>query len=481
MHSAARLLSANRPGPANGGSFARGRVTAVEKTRTGNALAGTYTVSLLGGGFSGGGAQLVGVPLVTPAFGSLDLRDRAPTGFVHLPSVGAHVLLAFDSTRWVILGFYTGPVDTQNETGSDRDLLSYNPGLEQPLSRRASAIESDSLPEWAFDLAPGDVLLGRDRIRVKLTAAGLILGTSPDNLLLLKTDGELLQRFLREEQRSVGYWRRHTFFGGTAQRQSTVNVDLADMAAAPEAYVYRAEVIETSPYLREQRPFSIHQRGHVHRSALRKGRASIYAESSSLANTAENATGAYCVIRDAVLQPLIPGVLPGVTDENDSVAAALYDYQVDADGSIRLRAGNTAVAPGTQLPEQDSLDFAFEFNAKTLEFSLRVGLGGVEAATVKVGGRSASDSRIEATASRIEAHALRDIIATAVGKITAEASHVELRAARVTLSAGEIELNGDVRVTGNLVTTGLVISGITSLPTHTHVSGGAGNPTSPPI
>jgi hypothetical protein len=75
------------------------------------------------------------------------------------------------------------------------------------------------------------------------------------------------------------------------------------------------------------------------------------------------------------------------------VAYEQYDYQVDADGSFRLRSGNSKQVKGGQLPTPTkALDMSMEYNAEMGTFFIRVGESGAPNTVLTLGGLTSSSS-----------------------------------------------------------------------------------------
>lgn len=465
----------------------RGRVLGLNKVKTvrspvvGDTYDMTFKVAITHGDLQvDSGGVINDAILLQPMVGDLLSADAAPTGLVVVPEPGSMVMLVHDGIRWVIIGCYSGPAKTAVESADDPQgqRCSYNPGFELPAARVSGLAGLDTTPDWAFGISPGDVIMGKGLSRIKVCAQGALIGANLNALSLYKDDGEVLHRMAAEQTRMVGYQRRHYYWLGQPETAGLMSVlPLPTDIPKPTAYVYQAEVLETNPYATIEQPVYISQRGHIGDVDKSLGRASIHTVNTTAAVAAEAITKLFSVIREAVIQPLAPSP-PTVTAELNSIGAEKYDFQVDADGSFRLRSGNRLNLPGTQTKAPTAqMGFSFEFDAITGTMMLRVGEAGAPAVELSIQGRTPADAVVNLTTG---------------GSINVTARDVSVTAAQASVEAATIDMTGDVSIKGALSVTGAVditgatkVTGLLSsmgviLDLHTHTSSVPGQETAPP-
>lgn len=454
-------------------SFLRGRVTNVKKDATGNVPLFLFQVAPLLGSFATGEADNIidDVPMLQAGVGSLDLSVEPPSGIIYLPEVGSIVLLGWDGSRWVILGCYSGPTRTTMEASVDieRRAISYNPGFEYAQARTQSSPGWD-MPSWAFGMEPGDALLGKGRARVKVNGRGAFIGADAFSCSIFTVDGGYIQRGGTSTRRFVGFWdvvRYQTGLDQESMQAKTANPLQAE--ALTSATVVRHTVYDIGATPQQLLPYLLSQRGHISREVQNDGRSATVTEPTRMRREQELKTGDYAVIRDVLVQPTSPDPkTPG--NELDEIAYSLYDYQVDADGSIRLRSGNKAKVRGHQSkPATRAMDFDLEFDAAKQRFRIRVGQSGAETALVEI------DAKGKVT------------VACNSAEVIAKGP-VEVQGSKVTVKANSITLDGNVAITGGLtvdrtisakgeVTAMSVVAPGVSLSKHIHpgVQGGSGS------
>src|SRR4029077_8834305 len=91
--------------------FVEGVIIGADMDATGSQPAMTFSVrpSTAARDTGGANSRLEKVILLAPLFGNIFDTSQPPTGLYGLPLVGANVLCCFIGSRWVILGFMTGP------------------------------------------------------------------------------------------------------------------------------------------------------------------------------------------------------------------------------------------------------------------------------------------------------------------------------------------------------------------------------------
>lgn len=370
----------------------RGKIIKVHMAADGRTPLFRFDVMVEGGGKTTGGLSgvLQSIPMKQAGFHNPLRANPSPSGIIHLPEEGAIVDVKYDGRTWIIDGFYTGPVITTAESVTDAEglVVSYNPGIECAAPRVAGEA-AFTVPSWAFGISPGDSLIGCGDSRVKVTNYGATIGAGPDAFVMYKADGEVLSKFQTENVRGLGYWRRlHSHIGLHDVLTATAAKAISDEVPVPQvAYTYLCEIVESSPTYLSVKPYSIRQRGHISPTILDDGRISVNSSPTGQTVALESATGQFIVMRDAVVVPKSPLVLPGFTSEMSTTSHIAYDHQVMADGSFAIRAGNQVKAPGVTTPKHLSqLDFDLSFDAATHTFHLRAGLHGGQLSVITLNG-----------------------------------------------------------------------------------------------
>ncbi len=328
--------------------------------------------------------------MLQAGFGNISDTGRSPAGIVYVPEVGSRVLCVFIGSRWFIHGFLTGPSKgelTRILDPKDQRLVTYNPGIEYGLNRLIAPAKYD-IP-WLYGMTPGDVILGKDYSRLKLSDRGAFMsGGGTASLILLKTDGERLDRYSSYEARGIGHWFRHNFTRGEENADSQNQID-GSLANPPQgAMAYQCDIVETSPYIPANFPYFVVEKGHISRGFKNFGRSAIYATATSQTIAEEKKANNYSVMRVFIATPITKQPSPSektvserVTsqkaNELEKAAFEPFDMQLDVDGSFRMRAGNTSKAPkGQDVQPTKELDYSFEYVAKKLAFLLRLGKAG---------------------------------------------------------------------------------------------------------
>jgi hypothetical protein len=416
-----------------------------------------------------------------PGFGSYekDGKTEGYRGILFMPEVGSHVAVEKDGDAWFITGFFSGPVQTPAETGSDPEgrRISYNPGFEVDRSRQ-TASPGSNLDHWSGGLAPGDVILFRGQQRVKLCGHGVYVGSDLDNFTLFTPTGRRISRFGDEEVRAPGLYRVHKADLGLTEVHDRQGDTLTPAEVSPGARVYECSVFETGPYPFLGRPFQVSQRGLVCQSQLSEGRAAPVTDVTSYEAASEAEAGHFVVEHQCWAWPLKAAVGAPIPrfDELDVAAAPVFDKQVDADGSFRINAGNLAQAPGHQNATTPSqLDLSLEYDSIRQVFTLRVGRAGCPAAVVSISGDDPTTSTVTVTAAEVNIAAAQKVSFSA--------------GVALELLAPTIKLRGNVEVAGNLAVAGATTMvqsasamGV-SLANHVHpfVDSGVASKTSKPI
>lgn len=438
-----------------------------------------FDVRPMADGASSGGAQndILSVPMLQAGFGNITDLSRSPSGIVYVPEVGSLVLCVFDGTSFCIIGCYTGPSVGQYTKTLDAEgrLVTFQPGIEYGLNRLISPAKYD-IP-WLFGMDPGDIVLGKDYSRIKVCDRGVFLsGGGTGSLILLKTDGERLDRFSSHEIRGVGYWERHNFTRGTeaAAANNQTNPVLANPPDNGSAY--RCQVMETSPYMAAKAPYLVFEKGHVSRGFEQRGRSAIYATATPAVIKAENDARDYCVTRVFIANPLAPQPSPTLTNQSERITAAQanelltavfesFDYQLDVDGSYRMRAGNTSqIKNGQGVPPTKEMDLSFEYIAKTLKLLLRLGKAGADITSINADltqilihtpnlfGKI--DQNVDVNAKKSISLETKDLTATATNNATVKASNIKLDG-KTTITK-ETEIQDNLTVDKNIYCKGIV-------------------------
>lgn len=392
------------------------------------------------------------VIMLQAGFSSPSILDQAPGGIVYIPEVGSVAMIMHDGRRWVIIGFYTGPVQSARETSEDPEglTISYNPGIELPMNRMNLQPGLDNTPHWAFAAEPGDAILSKGDARVKVNAFGAIIGANALAWSIYKSDGLVLERSVMREERMAGYQFRHFFHPGLQADAIATAVPGALAVVNPGAFFYQAEVLDTAPDNQLLKPYYLRQRGHVSGFDLYTGHQAALPLNTTASVAAETISKTFAVIRDAVVQPLSPvdTLTPGSElYPGRATSAEVYDYQVDAKGSVRLRAGNRSLVPGGQSASPTSeMDLSVEYNANTGAYSIRLGTAGAPAALVTIKALTPADAEVSVIA--------KDLKALLTGSATISAPQ-------------GIKLIGDVTVAGNLTVSGTAKTGPVTTPAAT--------------
>lgn len=465
-------------------SVLRARVVEVRRTVTGNQPSFVFSVAPMVGGFSSGEAgNIIRAIMLQPGFSRLDDTSVTPTGIVYVPEVGSLVRITWDGAQWCIDGFYTGPVPTLLERGQDAEgrAIGYNPGIETGRNRM-TGVPGWELPHWSLGLETGDVILGKGQSRVKLAQFGVVIGADLHCARYYKTDGGILERCAEREERMLGYWFRHSFRRGVPEA-SNAHRAAPHLADIPEdTAIYQCELIEASPLYRARQPYLLRQTGHVSRSFLDLGRSSIYATPSGQQTAAEARARDFVVKREALIQPL-DGVETPATQRlskelhpSRALGYELYDLQVDADGSFRLRSGNRTRKVGAQgQAATGELDLSIDFDAKTLALDIRLGQAGTNWARFRLKADDVNNAVAQVEAANIEAVA-RNSAKIKAKKITLEASEVEVKGhLKVTES---ITVDKDLKAAGDVLARALAQA--ISLARHTHNHGDSAGVTQTP-
>lgn len=418
------------------------------------------------------------VVLLQAGFGNLADASKVPGGIVHVPEVGSQALMIHDGRRWVIIGFYTGPVFAAKEQSADKEGLrvSYNPGVGLPVSRLNAQPGLDSTPDWAFGMQEGDSALTKGDSIIKVNGIGAFIGSGPFCWTIYKSDGNVLEKAITKETRYAGWHDRFYYHPGLPT--AVIDAALPGSQATPNlgAFFYHGTVQDLSPYPALQLPFIVSQRGHLGMADLQQAHTAGTPLASTRDVIGENRSGQYSVWHDAVYRPLerVDETIPGL--ENP---ACLYDYQVKADGSFHIRSGNRTLAPDYQVTglPSNSMDFGIEYNATTGIFSLRVGPAGVPAALVTITGKTPADSTVTVAAANLLASltGMASIIAPRGIKI---AGNVEVLGALTV--AGAINGAGTATVAGVVTAADGVFSG-TSFRNHAHAYVDGGGITQRPV
>lgn len=450
----------------------RGRVSLVNKIAGGTGsttMQPTMTFEVIpdgGNPTASTNGAIKDVIMLQAGFGSLSATEAAPGGIVYIPEVGSQVMIMHDGRRWVILGFYTGPCQTASENSKDPEgqRISFNPGIELPMSRMNLQPGLDNTPHWAFVAEPGDAIMSKGDARVKVNGIGAIIGADAKSWTIYKSDGLTLERSVMREHRMVGYHFRHFIHPGLASDAIAAAAPGALKVPNPGAYVYQAEVLDTSLDDKLLSPYYIRQRGHIGAFDFYTGHQSGLSLGTTYSASQEYASKDYSVMRDAIVQPLTPvgGLAPGVELYPDTATSCeVYDYQVDPTGSFRLRAGNRSLQPGGQsrIPTLQ-MDLSIEYSALLGEYSIRLGTAGTPAALVTIKALTPADAAVTVIA--------KDLSAILSGSATISALlGVTLNApAGVTIN-GPLQVNGTVTTAGPLTTPAATIGG-TFFATHKH-------------
>jgi hypothetical protein len=319
---------------------------------------------------AGQSAPQRGIPrvrMLQPFVSALRDTTTPATGIIAVPTVGSIVTVAPDETGWVIIGFQTGPVIPLDGTQSRLAEAGYNPGIEEASS---TLVDNSGVP-WLLGIEEGDVLLGRGDSRVKLNSVGVFVGSGPSCLHVYKTDGSwLYERYAQFERRAPGRLSYHKFLPGVASSVKNSFVDVP----VPDALVINTDIIESSPHLGQNRPYVVRQTGLVTESTLGLGRKAgeVLPLPTEIANA--STTEDYTVIRESVIQPTAaPTGTAADSNELTTTSHVVFDYQVGADGSFHIRAGNVTGLPGASvLGDAGRMDLEIAYDAKSQVFKIEL-------------------------------------------------------------------------------------------------------------
>lgn len=380
----------------------RAQVVDIHMDETGLYPTMTFTVMPLSGAPINGSTSgnIENVVLLQAGAGNLTDVNVLPGGIFYMPEIGSVVLCAFDGARYCIVGFYTGPLKAAYETAKDKEgrQISYNPGIELALNRLISQPPGWDVP-WLFGHEPGDIILARDRSKVKVTDKGLILSSDgPNCVRFMKNTGEVLERMGEYEGRAVGWWHRLHYTRGNAA-QSKQHCENPDKAKPPaDAMIYRCDIIETTPYRGVLKPYLVNQSGHISRSYVSMGRSGVYAEETAKVIKDETEKKDYAMVRQFIAQPTEEQPSPSSEKEGERQTATqavelnktdfeVYDKQIDATGNFRIRAGNKKKKKNGQgvKPTQE-LDLSIEYDAQKVELFIRLGQAGAMDTTLRLTG-----------------------------------------------------------------------------------------------
>jgi hypothetical protein len=416
----------------------RGRISKIHRAANGTLLF-QYDVTLdsgIAGSFDNPGV-LTNVLQLFPGFQKPERELPTPTGMVYIPEIGSRVLVIFDGHRWVIAGFYSGPVSVSSENANDKMIASYNPGIETTLPRTDNTRLLGDIPSWAYGLEPGDVVLGKGDARFKVTDFGAVVGSGPTAFCLWKRDGEVLEQWYQKTQRAPGY-RFSTNANLGTERSLAVSRTSFESPPIPQAsYSYTCEIIESSPWIVCGMPYAIHQRGQLRDPILVEGRAALEFDYRTTEALESAATKRFAMIHDAVVQPLVPGGLDDVGGAAiGRTAVAMYDFQVDADGSFRLRSGNTARLPLQPLRSVRSNDMQMEYDAVTGDFELEIGTGPRVAVKLTLNGRT---GEVTLVGSKVTLGSSLDALVPPTSKLEITPTTVGITAPTLKIQAAQID------------------------------------------
>lgn len=397
------------------------------------------------------------VIMLQAGFGSLAVLESAPGGIVYIPEEGSQVLIMHDGRRWVILGFYTGPVQSASENSKDPEgqRISYNPGIELPINRMTLQPGLDNTPHWAFIAEPGDAIMSKGDARVKVNGIGAIIGANALCWSVYKSDGLTLERSVMREHRMAGYHSKHFFHPGLEANAIAAAAPGALAVPNPGAFFYQAEVLDLNPDPKLLQPYYIRQRGHVGISDLYSGHQSGLPLGTTFSTAQEVADKNFVVLREAVVQPLAPVNLARTGVELYpalATSAEVYDYQVAPNGSFRLRAGNRSLVPGGQtVIPTIAMDLSVEYSALLGEYTIRVGTAGAPAALVTIKAISPADAEVSVLS--------KDLRATLTGTATIVAAQGINLIGKVSV-IGSLDVTGPVTVAGTAEATRGIFGGV---------------------
>lgn len=404
--------------------------------------------------------NITAVPMLQPGFGNITDTARVPAGIVYVPEVGSLVLCIYTGSRWYIHGFFTGPSKgalTNAQDPEEQRLVTYDPGIEYGLNRLIAPLKYD-IP-WLYGMTPGDIILGKDQTRLKLSDRGVFMaGGGTASLILLKTDGERLDRHSSHEVRGIGEWYRHNFTRGEENSDSQHQTD-ATLASPPQgAMAYQCHVMETSPFMAAKFPYLVSQRGHISRGFKDFGRSAIYATATSQTIIDEKKANDYSVIRVFIAQPIEDQPSPSEKDVSERTtsqqanelhksAYEQFDLQLDVDGSFRLRAGNTTKAPhGQGVPLTREMDLSCEYTAKALKFLFRLGKAGVDITSM-----IADPTQISIHSPTLIENIDNLINTTAKKSITRTTKSYVLNAQKIKFNKGPVEIEKKLHVMADII------------------------------
>ena len=449
-------------------NFKRGRIDEILTDST-NRPNMTFRVTPVSGDGVPGDNSFVATMLQA---GCSNLTDTsfAPGGIIYMPTVGSYVLMAFDRHHWCILGFYSGPISGPLEIQDDpqSQLVSFNCGLETAQNRLITPPGFD-IP-WLFDLQPGDTAISQGFSKIKVTSRGIILSTTPvGGLIVLGTDGEIQERFSEKEEFGLGYWKRLHYKRGTETKSATQ--EQYKNQKPLDGSFYKCEIVEATIYSLSLQPYVLKQSGHISRSFVNHGRSSIYAEETAATIKKEAQDGNYAIMRNAVIQPAKPDANVSQPDTAAVKAAQqalevstkgtsfeTYDFQVDPDGSFRLRGGNTTKTKGGQnaTPTQ-ALDISLEYKASTAALTMRVGRQGSDVTHLNMSALDEHTAKVDLLTTNATINCRDSANITAIQQLNLTSNNIALNCNKLTVT-GAAQLQGNVETRGNLTVDGLAVA-----------------------
>jgi len=398
--------------------------------------------------------------MLQPGFGNLSDTQNPPGGIIYLPPVGAHVLLLHDRQHWVIVGFYTGPFVSSLDKAVDYEgkRVSFNPGIETAQNRSVTPPGWD-VP-WLYGFEPGDIVLARDFNRVKVTGQGVLIASHPAGCFsMMKTNGEILERFAERDQIGLGWWQRLHYKRGTEKKAKTEE-DYQKQAPKDGSF-YKCDLAETTIYPLALKPYILDQRGHISRSFVDHGRSAIYSEETAQVIKDETEKKNYAVIRTAVIQPIEDQPSPSEKEKaerqasqqalevsKDGVAYERYDYQVDANGSFRLRSGNLNKTKGGQsVAPTKQLDLSVEYASKLAALFVRIGQKGSNQTLLRMTGLNEKTAKVFLETTNVHVKARKKILAEAKQEIKLKTKNVILDCKKLKVT-GKSYFNKNIYVKG---------------------------------
>lgn len=401
-----------------------------------------------------------------------NMADKAfpPGGIYYLPQVGSRVMMVRVKTMFVIVGFFTGPLNSTLDVAVDDDgrRVSYNPGIGTAQSRLVTPPGWD-VP-WLFDIEPGDTLIARDHSMVKVGGRGVLLSSNPvASLIMLKMDGELLHRFTSKEELGLGWWSRFHYKRGTEKKAE--DEEGYKEQKPKDGSFYRCDIAETTIYPLVKKAYLISQQGHISRSYVDMGRSSIYAEETAEVIKQETEKRNYAMIRQAIIQPIREQPSPSEEEKHErqtalqalevskeGVAYEIYDFQADVDGSFRLRSGNLNKCKGGQsVPPTKEMDISIEYNSKLAKFFLRIGQLGSEQTLLRMTGLTEKTASVYLKTTRAEVECRKTLRAYAKQAIRLKSKSITLDCSSLTVT-GSTSFKKDVSINDTLSVGSVVIA-----------------------